>query len=118
MISVYFVFGKLVVIFIDRLVQSENVQYFQFDKYGNMYVYEPGSGFSGESKLVAPGFEMGEIADWSNVPCSLEFVNDVPSTYVTDTQVSEVDVKEISDGVVKMELAPNTRYISLLFCYY
>ena len=29
----------------------ENVQYFQFNKYGNMYAYEPGSGFNGSEKI-------------------------------------------------------------------
>ena len=42
------------------------MQYFQFDEYGNMYVYEPGSGFPGEVKLVEPGFE------WSKLSCSSE----------------------------------------------
>ena len=42
------------------------MQYFQFDEYGNMYVYEPGSGFPGEAKLVEPGFE------WSELSCSSE----------------------------------------------
>ena len=32
-------------------MESESVQYFQFDKYGNMYVYETDSRFSGKIKL-------------------------------------------------------------------
>ena len=42
-------------IFDFRLIASESVQYFQFDKEGNMYVFAPGAGFSGESKIVRPG---------------------------------------------------------------
>ena len=38
----------------------EAVQYFQFDQQGNMYVFQPGSGFSGPSVKVSPGFEMQE----------------------------------------------------------
>ena len=38
-----------------RLVSSEDVQYFQIDQDGNMYVFEPGSGFSGNCQLVRPG---------------------------------------------------------------
>ena len=46
-----------------RLIASESVQYFQFDVKGNMYVYGPGSGFSGPSVKVEPGFEMSEIVN-------------------------------------------------------
>ena len=41
-----------------RLCVSEPVQYFQFDSHGNMFVYPPGSGFSGVPKLVHPGDEL------------------------------------------------------------
>ena len=40
------------------MVQSEDIQYFSFDKEGNMYVYEAGAGFSGDCHLVKPGDEM------------------------------------------------------------
>ena len=40
------------------MVASESVLYFQFDKEGNMYIYEPGSGFSGNCSLVKPGDEI------------------------------------------------------------
>ena len=42
------------------LKASESVQYFQFDKDGNMFVFEPGSGFSGKAFRVEPGFELNE----------------------------------------------------------
>ena len=44
---------------------SEDVQYFQFDKDGNMFVFKPGSGFSGPSVKVEPGFEIGECTQYS-----------------------------------------------------
>ena len=37
------------------MVASESVQYFQFDQQGNMYIFEPGAGFSGNATLVHPG---------------------------------------------------------------
>ena len=39
-----------------------------------MYVYEPGSGFTGEAKLIEPGFE------WSDLTCSSE-------TAIFDSQI-------------------------------
>ena len=41
-----------------RIAALESVQFFQFDKDGNMYVFEPGAGCTGEAKLVKPGDEM------------------------------------------------------------
>ena len=41
----------------------ESVQYFQFDKEGNMYVFEPGSGFSGCCLRVEPGFKLNECSE-------------------------------------------------------
>ena len=37
---------------------SESTQFFQFDKEGNMYVFAPGAGCTGPTKLVRPGDEM------------------------------------------------------------
>ena len=37
---------------------AESTQFFQFDSKGNMYVYAPGDGSSGDNKLVAPGDEL------------------------------------------------------------
>ena len=36
----------------------ESTQFFQFDNQGNMYVYAPGAGCSGDAKLEAPGDEL------------------------------------------------------------
>ena len=38
-----------------RMIASEDVQYFKFDSECNMFVYEPGAGFSGDCHLVSPG---------------------------------------------------------------
>ena len=40
-----------------RLHASESVQFFQFNSSGNMYVYPPGAGYTGEPKFVHPGEE-------------------------------------------------------------
>ena len=48
--------------FFSSLKCSESVQYFQFDSDGNMYVFRPGSGFSGPSIKVDPGFQMEECS--------------------------------------------------------
>ena len=44
-----------------RLAASEDVEYFQFDQDANMFVYQPGSGFSGPSVKVEPGFDVNEV---------------------------------------------------------
>ena len=60
-------------LFYFRLNQSEDVQYFQFDATGNMYVFQPGAGFSGIAKKIAPGEDF--TATWSD--------NCLPSTNLT-----------------------------------
>ena len=40
-----------------RLACPKTTQFFQFDSKGNMYVYAPGAGCSGDAKLVTPGKE-------------------------------------------------------------
>ena len=40
------------------LTESESTQCFQFDKEGNMYVFAPGAGCTGPTRLVRPGDEM------------------------------------------------------------
>ena len=51
------------------MAAPESVQFFQFDKDGNMYVFPPGSGCTGEPKLVHPGdeFTFSGIEDESKV---------------------------------------------------
>ena len=40
------------------MATPEDVQYFQFDSDGNMYIYEPGAGCSGIPRRVEPGEEL------------------------------------------------------------
>ena len=42
---------------------SKDVQYFQLDEQGNMFVHKPGSGFSGPAIKVKSGFEMNEVKE-------------------------------------------------------
>ena len=46
--------------FVFRLRASEDIQYFQFDQDGNMFIFQPCSGFSGPAIKVEPGFEMNQ----------------------------------------------------------
>ena len=53
------------------MADVESVQFFQFDQQGNMYVFAPGAGCMGESKLVRPRDEMifsnsGNFGEHSN----------------------------------------------------
>ena len=65
---------------------SESVQYFQFDQEGNMFVFEPGSGFSGPSVKVQAGFEFHEM--YGSTPKSS--VNDNVYDGLVSAGVSEV----------------------------
>ena len=74
--------------------QVETVQYFQFDKEGNMYVFPAGSGCSGVPKLVHPGeeflFEDGE--DVNSTQSSCEGISQLTCDgiqTISDTQVVE-----------------------------
>ena len=40
------------------MAKPESTQFFQFDHEGNMYVFAPGAGCTGDAKLVTPGDEM------------------------------------------------------------
>ena len=68
------------------MTKSEDVQYFQFDELGNMYVFQPGSGFSGNAKKIEPGDDLS--ATWNDIGLSCEksftdsgFGSDVYSQY-------------------------------------
>ena len=49
-----------------RMAQCEDVQYFQFDQEGNMFIYEPGAGCTGVPRKVEPGEEL-HLNSWSEV---------------------------------------------------
>ena len=40
------------------MASPKSAQFFQFDSKGNMYVYAPDAGCSGDAKLMAPGDEL------------------------------------------------------------
>ena len=40
------------------MAESESVQFFQFDQDGNMFIFAPGAGCTGDAKLVKPGDDM------------------------------------------------------------
>ena len=65
------IFLKLVKLY-NRLACLESVQYFQFDSDRNLFVYEPGAGFSGNCVRVEPGFDLNEISQmYSSAKSSL-----------------------------------------------
>ena len=93
-------------------MESESVQYFQFDKYGNMYVHEPGSGFLEKAKLVEPGFKMEQVSDWVVVTSSVESTfND---TIITSATFDE-EISKMSQDISQMDLSASSRYAILLF---
>ena len=84
------------------------MQYFQFDSSGNMYVYEPGSGFSGPSVKVNPGFELAEVSDLSE---KLVNVTDVSSTLASDVFcMTEASQAISSIGTPNVDATPSKRY--------
>ena len=104
-----------------RLHASESVQFFQFDSDGNMYIFEPGAGCTGEAKLVRPGDEMifnsqDKICEDSQIVNRIESnqklgvndtISEVRSTqqkFNTPTDVQELDklsCKNFSDETMK-----------------
>ena len=68
------------------MAESEDVQYFQFDSQGNMFVFKPGSGFSGPSVKVEPGFEMCEV------------------TQLTQSLSQSVEVSQLSAEISSLEI--------------
>ena len=71
-----------------RLACSESVQYFQFDKEGNLYVYQPGAGCSGPRVRVEPGFEIKDVTQISGLnESSIQDEREVLKTQVSE-QVS------------------------------
>ena len=77
-------------LYIFRLRASESVQYFQFDQTGNMFVFEPGAGFTGPSVKVNPGFEMSVTSD----------VNWFESQVYASTSCTVTEVENISSEPV------------------
>ena len=90
-----------------RLRASESVQYFQFDTNGDMYVYGPGSGFSGPCLKVEAGFEMGEASGESLFNSGdSNFSSNLSEGLVMESQCS-VKSDEHDNGII--EPTPNVR---------
>ena len=109
--------------FLYRL-HTESVQYFQFDKEGNMYVFEPGAGFSGESVWVEPGFEVNVMQNWFSTLKSagdISTQNDARSVNVSDVAISSScpDVTELKPVASKrlILVCYVFNFIVLLFGY-
>ena len=64
------------------MAASEDVQYFQFDESGNIFVFKPGSGFSGPCVKVDLGFEMHEVTELTQ---NLSVTENVIEALVTET---------------------------------
>ena len=77
------------------MAASEDVQYFQFDSLGNMYVYEAGSGFSGPAIKVEPGFEMGEVTEMTP---NLSLSSNVQATSV-ETRSESVTLLQVEPKI-------------------
>ena len=79
-----------------RLAQPEDVQYFQFDKEGNMYIFEPGAGCTGVPRMVQPGEEL-HLSSSSDVTFSVETVKYEGENCMQDSQVefSQMDIPAI-----------------------
>ena len=77
--------------FFSRLACPKTMQFFQFDSKGNMYVYAPGAGCSGDAKLVTPGkeFLFSNNTQWEERPI-LSQVLDVSEESPILSQVLDV----------------------------
>ena len=70
------------------IAKPEDVQYFQFNSDGNMYVYKAGAECTGAVRKVAPGEELNFS---SNVPdISTQRYNMIAPSNVTAVSVGEV----------------------------
>ena len=80
------------------MVASEDVQYFQFVSEGNMFVFKPGSGFSGPSIKVEPGFEMSEVTQLTE---PLSVCNVTETLSLESMEISQVS--ELSGNLSSMD---------------
>ena len=97
--------------YILRLAKSEDVQYFQFDKDGNMYVYEPGSGCTGVTRKVEPGEEL-HLGVWSEVNVTEKFSDSLASTSISHSDSSKFASSQVDYSV--MDNSEGNRYYLLL----
>ena len=124
-IVVHFVcYVNLVYLFVFRLSKPEDVQFFQFNEQGNMYIFPPGSGCTGVPKLVQPGDEMifGQSNEKSveidtNVMCSFKLENVTQEVYASGMphagasnvrQFNKPLENEILEDMVNKNFSPET----------
>ena len=91
-----------------RLAQSESVQYFKFDKDGELFVYEPGVGCLGPYYKVPQGFEINDITQKSLSGSKVDElqhmdVSSSPSALLSQESVTFPNVTEKS-GVKRLDL--------------
>ena len=87
-----------------RLAQPEDIQFFQFDKDGNMFVYEPGAGCTGIPKKVAPGDDL--ISTWKTDRSSIsvdstQLSSTMNSIFSGESHCSNVDLNVMEPSKVK-----------------
>ena len=97
--------------YIFRLAKSEDVQYFQFDHDGNMYVYEPGSGYTGVPRKVEPGEEL-HLGTWSEVNVMGKLSDTLPLTSICHGDSSKFESSQVDYSV--MDNSQGNRYYLLL----
>ena len=83
-----------------RLACSEDVQFFQFDSSGNMYVFPLGSGCTGIPRLVLPG------DDLNFVPERADFTGNVTDAIVSKGILHEVSSTDSGTSDVREFKAP------------
>ena len=75
-----------------RMAQSEDVQYFQFDQQGNMFIYETGAGCTGVPRKVEPGEEL-HLSLWSEVNVTETSVKSEVQSSMQNIQVDRVEME-------------------------
>ena len=68
------------------MAESESVQYFQFDEQGNMFVFAPGAGMTGNVTLVRPGDDLIFSSVESVNETQLQLASQSTVTLASDTQ--------------------------------
>ena len=93
-------------------MKSEDVQYMRFDSCGNLYLYEPGAGMSGEAKRVIE-FGSDEVI---YADCEVKTKSETPVKSICQTKVHRL-VPHNGDAAVITQVADSQpRYLlELLF---
>ena len=94
-----------------RLRASESVQFFQFDKDGNMFIFPPGAGCSGEPRLVKPGEELfancvedNVESDSQGMPNSSQCMVSTSSEEIEACHISSSNIRSFHDPLKQEDL--------------